>query len=130
MARFLSDLVRKDLTDEVSVLHEALIYESDVEGIGTIVVPIGFYTDLASVPKVPIVYEAWGNRAHYESVLHDFLFRIDSVPQATFEQANDVFCEAMGVRGKSWYIRYPMWLGAKFGGGLSYHKRKVADILA
>jgi hypothetical protein len=128
MAKFLSYLVLKDVTDDVWELHEPLIYESDI--LGRIEVPAGFQTDLASVPRVPIVYEQWGNRSHYESVIHDFLYREDSIPQATFEQANDVFFEAMEARGKSWNIRYPMWWGVCLGGASSYHKRKVNDGLS
>lgn len=127
MAKFLSYLVLKDITDSIWELHESLIYESDI--LGRIEVPEGFQTDLASVPRVPIVYEQWGNRAHYEAVLHDLLYRIDSVPQATFAQANSVFLEAMNVRGKSWNIRYPMYWGVCLGGHSSYHKKKVNDRL-
>jgi hypothetical protein len=127
MAKFLSYLVIKDITDDIWELHEPLIYESDI--LGRIEVPVGFQTDLASVPKVPLVYEAWGNRSHYEAVIHDWLYRIDSVPQATFDQANDVFLEAMEVRGKPWYIRKPMYWGVCIGGRSSYHKRKVGECL-
>jgi hypothetical protein len=128
MAKFLSYLVIKDLTDSVWELHEPLIYESDI--LGRIEVPAGFQTDLASVPRVPIVYEQWGNRSHYEAVIHDWLYRIDSIPQATFGQANDVFLEAMEARGKPWRICAPMYWGVCLGGKSSYHKRKVNDALA
>jgi len=59
-----------------------------------------FYTDLASVPRVPIIYELWGNRAHREAVLHDYLFRINSVPVVSWMTANRVFLEAMLSTGK------------------------------
>lgn len=127
MAKFLSYLILEDISDKVWELHEPLIYESDI--LGRIEVPVGFQTDLASVPKVPLVYEAWGNRSHYESVIHDLLYRIDSVPAATFDQANAVFLEAMIVRNKPWWIRWPMYKGVCWGGQSSYHKRKVGDKL-
>jgi len=127
VAKFLSYLVLKDVSDDVWELHEPLIYESDI--VGRVEVPVCFQTDLASVPKVPFIYEAWGNRSHYEAVIHDYLYRIDSVPVVSFAIANEVFYEAMNVRGKSWNIRYPMFWGVCLGGKSSYHKRKVGDKL-
>ena len=127
MGLFLSRLIIEDITDSVWKLHQPLVFFSDV--LGRIEVPKDFYTDLASVPKVPFVYEAWGNRSHYEAVVHDYLYRIDSVPQATREEADDIFLEAMAARGKSLTVRKPMHWGVRLGGWTSYHKRKVADVL-
>jgi hypothetical protein len=88
-----------------------------------------FYTDFASVPRVPVFYELWGNRAHREAVLHDYLYRIDSIPVVTKSQADSLFLEAMKSTGKSWYLRYPMYYGVVLAGGGAYHKRKVRDKL-
>ncbi len=88
-----------------------------------------FETDFASVPRVPFIYEAWGDRAHREAVIHDYLYRIDSKPVVTYAQANNVFLEAMKSTGKSLYICYGMYLGVVFGGFTSYHKRRVRDKL-
>lgn len=88
-----------------------------------------FETDFASVPRVPFIYEAWGDRAHREAVLHDYLYRIDSIPVVSYSQANDIFLEAMKSTGKPWYISRFMYLGVVFGGFTSYHKRRVRDKL-
>jgi hypothetical protein len=90
---------------------------------------IRFYTDLASVPRIPIIYEAWGNKAHREAVLHDYLFCINSRPVVSFMKANRVMLEAMEVRMKPIYIRYPIFWGVCAGGYPSYHKRNVEDDL-
>jgi hypothetical protein len=128
MAKFLSDLdARLKDDDTVWVLDSPLKYQSDIMGL--IEVPSGFETDFASVPRVPFVYEAFGDRAHRESVLHDYLYRIDSIPQATFDQANDVFLEAMTVRNKGWFVRKMMYWGVCCGGSSSYHKKMVGDKL-
>ena len=94
-----------------------------------IVIPEGFETDLASVPRVPFIYMFWGSKAHREAVLHDYLYRIDAIPKVTFSKANDIFLEAMEARGKPVYVRYPMYWGVKFGGKISYHKKYVNDKL-
>ena len=129
MAEFLTELdisLRGD-SDKVYVLKSPLIYESDI--LDRIVVPPGFQSDFASVPRVPIAYMLFGDRAHREAVLHDYMYRIDSQPVATYSQANCVFLEAMKVRGKNLFVRHSMYLGVVLGGWTSYHKKKVFDVL-
>jgi hypothetical protein len=92
--------------------------------------PSFFETDFASVPRVPFIYEAWGDRAHREAVLHDYLYRIDSIPVVTCSQANSIFKEAMISTGKPFRIYFWMWTGVVLGGWRSYHKRRVKDKLA
>jgi hypothetical protein len=127
MSRFLTELCAdlKPCSDNVWIIDKPLIYESDLVGI--IVVPICFETDFASVPRVPIAYMAFGGRAHREAILHDYLYRSDSIPTVTFMQANKVFLEAMKVRGKSFFVRWAMYSGVVAGGYFSYHKKNVMD---
>jgi hypothetical protein len=128
MAKFLTELdVRLKDDDKIWVIDSPLIYESDI--VGRIEVPQGFETDFASVPRIPLIYTLYGDRAHRESVLHDYLYRIDSVPPATYDEANQVFLEAMTVRGKSWFVRKCMYAGVCAGGFTSYHKKRVKDCL-
>jgi len=128
MSEFLSDLdARLKDDDTVWVLDSPLVYQSDI--LGLIEVPAGFETDFASVPRVPIAYMLFGDRAHREAVLHDYLYRIDAKPLATFDQANDVFLEAMEVRGKGLFVRKMMYWGVCCGGRGSYHQRRVRDRL-
>jgi len=126
MAKFTTPLQVEDITDTVWRVISPLIYESDLLKC-TVTVPIGFQTDLASVPRLPIIYMLWGARSHHEAVLHDYLYRINAVPEATFDQANMVFEEAMKVRGKSIFIRKPMYWAVCAAGWSSFHKRKVED---
>jgi hypothetical protein len=102
-------------------------YESASEQPG---IDLFFETDLASVPRVPLIYDMWGNRAHREAVLHDYLYRRDSIPVVTRSEADALFLEAMSSTGKSWYIRYAMYWGVRLGGGSSYHQRSVGDKLS
>lgn len=127
MSRFITELnaVLKLDSDCIWIIESPLIYESDL--VGLIVVPKCFETDFASVPRIPIAYMAFGDRAHREAILHDYLYRIDSEPQVTFMQANKVFLEAMEVRGKSFFTRWAMYLGVCAGGYFSFHKKKVND---
>ena len=114
------------LSDDESfwILNKPLFYKSAY--LNTVIcVPTGFETDFASVPRIPIVYACFGDRAHHEAVIHDALYRIDSSPVVSREDADKVFLEAMKVRGKPKWIRWSMYLGVRLGGFGSYHKKKV-----
>lgn len=100
-----------------------LIYE-DEAGM-RIVVPAGFQTDLASVPRLPIVYGIWGDRAHREAVLHDYAYRKDAEPKLSFMRANTLFLEAMCSRGVKDSIRWPMFLAVCACGYSSYNRYNI-----
>jgi len=125
MSRFTSDLVTTAINDKLCMLLDDLIYESDL--IGKVVVPAYFVTDFASVPRLPIIYSCWGNRAHREATLHDYLYRYDSDPIATRDVADSVFKEAMKATGKSAFIYRPMYWGVRIGSSPYFHKRSVKD---
>lgn len=82
-----------------------------------VVVPAGFVTDFASVPRLPVVYLAAGGVAVRPAVLHDYLYRSGTAPKA---QADAVFLEAMELVGVSWWRRRLMWAGVAVFGGSSY----------
>lgn len=129
MAKFLTelDLHCKPTNEKVWILDSTLVYYSDL--LGEIYVPAGFETDLASVPRLPLVYVMWGNRAHREAVVHDYLYRVNSNPVVTRAQADAVFKEAMKATGKPAKIWLPMWLGVRIGSMPYFHKKRVEDVL-
>jgi len=129
MSQFLSDL-KVELSpksDSIWILQYPLVYLSDIAGL--IVVPTGFQTDLASVPRLPFAYAAFGGKAHREAIVHDALYRIGFPPYVSFMTANKVFLEAMKVRKKPNYISYPMFTAVCAFGYPSFHKRGVTAIL-
>lgn len=118
----------KEGSDKIWIVNKPLKYYSVILQ-QLIVIPPGFETDLASVPRLPIVYSIWGAKAHREAVLHDYLFRSDSKPVVTFMQANRLFLEAMHATNKPWYISYPMYSAVVIGSRGLFHRRKVTDKL-
>jgi hypothetical protein len=127
MSEFLTELKTKLVDDDtIWELCDPLLYWSEYLQY-TIVVPAGFRTDFASVPRVPVAYTLFGDRAHREAVIHDYLFRKDSIPKVSFMDANIVFLEAMTLRGKSPFVRYSMFLGVCLGSIFCFHKKKVKD---
>jgi len=132
MAKFLSELKVKCCQENENLweLEDDLIYRSDMMGQlpayrGLITIPKGFVCDMASTRHIPLVSFIWGSRAHREGILHDYLYRINSVPVVSFAMANAVFIEAMESRDKSFWVRYPMFWGVWLGGYFSYHKKTV-----
>jgi hypothetical protein len=100
--------------------------------------PAGFETDLASVPRVPFIYDLWGNKAHREAVIHDLMYRIDATTvqgkPISKEDADWYFRCAMissnpDVRKnpQPYYIYQPRYLAVRTCGDSSFHKMKIGD---
>jgi len=102
--------------DEVWMLTSPLRYYSSLVD-AEIEAPTGFVTDFASVPRVPVAYTAFGNRAHRESVIHDYLYQTHL---ASKNASDRIFLEAMKARGKPLWVRSAMYLGVVLGGWSAY----------
>lgn len=83
-----------------------------------VVVPEGYETDFASVPRLPFAYLVAGGRAPKSATLHDFLYSI----RAGREYADDVFLAAMKAEGVGPIIRRLMYLAVRLGGGSRYEE--------
>lgn len=119
MSRFLTALDMRDnegIADEKWVLLAPLVYESDVAK-RIITVPAGFPTDLASVPRLPIMYALCGNMARRAAVLHDYLY---TSGRESRSMADAVFKEASAVIGVPGLVRWLMWAGVRIGGVAHY----------
>lgn len=81
-----------------------------------VVVPAGFRTDFASVPRLPLAFWLFGGVADEAAVIHDWLYT-NNVKGVTRKQADEVFAEAMTALGVKGWQRGPMWLGVRLFGG-------------
>lgn len=123
MSGFLTRLaleVADDTDDGKWIVTKALIYQSDVAKI-TVVVPVGFQTDLASVPRLPVVYLLAGGTSNEAAVVHDWLYSSRMVDRAT---ADAVLREASQVSGVPAWRRWMIWAGVRIGGGSHYNPPK------
>ena len=94
-------------------LLSPLIYRSEIAGL--IVVPAGFVTDFASVPRLPLAYLLTGDTAHSAAVVHDYLYETGTGTKA---DADRVFLEAMEAIGEDRWRRTLMyWAVRIFGRG-------------
>jgi hypothetical protein len=95
------------------LLAGTLIYETDVAQMGpTILVPVGFVTDFASVPRFVPRWIVDVNEEHvYAAIVHDFLCRTGLLKDRHL--ADEVFREAMKVCGVYGWKRWLMWAAVR-----------------
>jgi len=102
-------------------LEQDLVYQSG--RLGGIVVPAGYCTDFASVPRIPGVYALTGDRAALASIIHDWLY--DARPDGvTRKDADRVFLEAMRAANdpRTRVVRGLMYAGVRAGGWLAWRR--------
>lgn len=104
--------VADDQDDGQWVLVQPLAYLSDIAG-RAFVVPPGFRTDLASVPRLPLVFLLCGDCSREAAVIHDWLYQSHEVDRAT---ADAVLREASACTGVPAWRRWLMWCGVRLGG--------------
>ena len=120
-AEFLSPLMTEDLEDTSGgrwkLLSPLCYYSEYLASIGAdpnIIVPIGFITDFASVPRVPIIFEVFGDICHKAPTVHDFLYTTKPVAR---EHADKVLREASIISGIPEWKSELMYLAVhEFGG--------------
>ncbi len=142
MGRFLNSLQAEKVThragDRVYRLTEPLIYGSNT--LGVIVVPKGFQTDFASVPRIPFAFWLFGAIGDEAACLHDYLYTEhttrcggDKIDRATADKVlrgaiyHDLRTNLEefeqftpgGVLGNLWayFSAWCFWIGVRLFGG-------------
>lgn len=96
-------------------LNFALMYISDIRG--GIVVPEGFETDFASVPRLPFMYLLTGGTAEASATIHDWLCcGAYARGEITWQEAALVFHEAMKAEGVPAWRRWAMYWAVRLFG--------------
>jgi hypothetical protein len=121
MARFLTPL-RAEKSGEYWTVLQPLIYDSDV-ACKVFIVPEGFVTDFASVPRLPLAFLLTGDSAHEAAVVHDFLYSRGVVDRQT---ADAVFKEAAIASGEPGWKAALMHLGVRMGGWIAWNNHRQA----
>lgn len=145
IAQFRTPLRFEDHGGLPLTLIDTLVYDSALLK-GTVYVPAGFKTDLASIPRG--LWNIFPKLGTYDAaaVTHDWLYHagtyvwvsgighIDRVETThtetlTREQADKVFLEAMEVSGVGWFTRRTLYLAVRLGGGGTWNRyREVAGV--
>lgn len=127
MAKFVTPLRVVQIDDRRWQLEATLMYATDVID-QVIVVPTGFVTDFASVPRLPLAYLFTGGKASAAAVVHDWLY---STHTTSRKEADDIFFEAILAVGHSRFTAWLMWSGVRVGGAFLWDKpnlRQPANI--
>lgn len=121
-SRFLDDLVLRDLDDAQWEVVREFRYDSAIFG-GRILVPVGFRTNLASIPRyVPLAFALLGDTGRKAAVVHDFLY---TVHMSDRETADQVFAEALDVLHYSAIRRWIMYQALRVFGGRAWSTDQV-----
>lgn len=94
-------------------LYMPLVYDSALLN-WTITVPVGFRTDLASIPKALWNILPPMGRYTDAAVVHDACYQLGL--GLTRGQADSVLNEAMGVLGVGRFTRWTIYSGVRLGG--------------
>ncbi len=115
MSRFTETLVVTPLPDgKTWIILNDFGYEIGEEGSGDIInVPIGTYTDFASIPR-PLwaIFPRWGKYGN-AAVIHDWMYWNQSRSR---KEADDIFLEGMIVLEVASITRYAIYWAVRLGG--------------
>ena len=134
MGKFKTKLRVEKESERCWRLLEPLVYESDT--IGTIIVDAGFETNFASVPRLPLMFWAFGGVGDEAATLHDWLYRKDHTQSTGHERVIDretadkvlrgVIIECLTKDGtsklKANLIAWAMWAGVRIGGASHWER--------
>ena len=110
------ELVNQDAADGRGTwrLTAPLVYHSDI--VGTVMVPQGFMTDFASVPRwIPVASALLLDTASEAAVVHDWLYQAPH-PISSRSEADAVLKEAAITSGVSRWVAWALWAGVRVGG--------------
>jgi len=99
------------------VLRERLIFTSRT---GVVVrVPVGFRTDLASVPRLPGLYITLGGLAHAPAAMHDYLYHVGWLSR---KESDLLFLEACELVGVPQWKANLLYFGVRLFGWARYRR--------
>jgi len=91
------------------------------------VVPAGFVSDFATIPRIFWrLLPPWG-RYSPAAVIHDWLYRVNGV---TRKQADVLFLRHMAALKTPWWQRMAIYYGVRAGGWVLWGRYRRADALA
>ncbi|WP_186267950.1 DUF1353 domain-containing protein [Burkholderia gladioli] len=131
MSAFLSRLEVELVSDSTNSgrgtwrLTAPLVYQSDVAD-RVFIVPAGFETDFASVPRAPVAFLLAADSAHEASAVHDFLY---TAPHPTpRSMADAVLKEASIASGVPAWRAWLMWAGVRVGGSSHWEGESTSAV--
>ena len=88
-----------------------------------LIVPDGFVTDLASIPRILYSVIPVNGLHRSAAILHDYLYESQTYGR---RKCDDLFLEAMKSSGVRYTQRMAMYIGVRIGGWVPWNKRKAS----
>ena len=118
-SQFITPLLASQISESDWQLAAAFSYDSELLG-RLVTVPVGFVTDFASVPRVPLAYWLVGGVGNKAAVIHDYLYRTCFLGADKRIDADKTFKEALGVLNIAAWRCEGMYLGVRAFGWKFY----------
>jgi hypothetical protein len=119
MGKFLTDLEVRQIEDTSEQgrgtwrLLAPLRYQADNGFVYE--VPVGFVTDFATVPRIPLIFDLDGDRGNLAGTLHDWLYTAPH-PVASRAIADSMLREALLAQGCPSWVAWTFYIGVRIGG--------------
>jgi hypothetical protein len=121
----------RDLVDGVrQVLEEPLAHVTP-DGLWTIVVPAGFVTDYASIPRLLQAILPPRGKGNRSNIVHDYLYQTAPIDprtgrRVTQRAADGVKLAGDRLLGEPWLRRWAMYVGLRLGGWVAWGRYRHA----
>ena len=108
-------------------LLEAFSYYRENDNNDIIEVPVGFVTDLATIPRIfwnILPPQGSGKKLNYaaSAVMHDYVYDKECKYDFTRKEADDLFLESMSAVGVSKPVKYILYYCVRWFGKNHYRK--------
>lgn len=115
------------ISADVFRLEETLEYWLGPDETGTLlIVPVGFETDFASIPKLFQNLLSKFDTHRRAAIIHDYLYRTHGKGgMYNRERCDQIFLEAMKVLGVPWLKRKTMYRAVRLFGWASWNKERA-----
>ncbi len=107
-------------TGDIRTTQSELTYFTDIHKC-LILVPIGFKTDLGSIPVILQNIFPKDGLAMFGYILHDYLYFTGIY---TRSESDDILEESMKTLGVSWWRRKSVRAGLRLGGWVAWNKHR------
>jgi len=125
MTRFMENHIDLRLPREgtIRTTLSELHYYSRVHN-ALVAIPVGFETDLGSIPQVLQAIFPKDGKAVLAYILHDYLYKTGKY---TRSQTDDILEEAMKGLGVGWGTRFSVREGLRVGGWIAWDQQREKD---
>ena len=107
-------------TGDIRTLESELTYFTAIDKC-LILVPVGFDTDLGSIPAILQGIFPKDGKAMFGYILHDYLYRTGIYSRGV---SDDMLEEAMKSLGVAWWRRKSVRAGLKLGGWVAWNEHR------